>query len=754
MSDLEALLERMIPGSGRRGTADADTPDFPSALGLEPLGILGRGGSGVVFRARDPLLQREVAVKVGLVDEGNRDLLLEEARRTARLAHPAVLPVHRVVVIGGRACIEFRLAPATTLATLLTDWRGAPETAWPAHRRLGLMVGVASALGRAHALDVVHGDLHPANIALGDDGDPYVLDWTGRPSQSGFSGTPGYAATEQLRGAPADARADVYALGALLWELAALRAMRPWRHEEPLGSYLARWSKTDPVRIGDITDVEAPLAELITSMLAPEPEHRPTAAFVRDALSLMVGGGAEVARRAAEGARLLDEARGALIRYHEGRRNLTDEQRVAFVLRAKIPGHAPVSDKRPFWDAERRVAIAHAEQAETWIQATEAAMAATVADPDLTDAHAVLAELWWERMRIAESRRDPAEEAVAERRVRIHDRGRFVPALDAPAHVSLDTDAPGATVEIARFDGYPLAVSTIVDTRKMPVVRAPMPPGSYLLTVRAPGYADAVVPVHLGRLDHHRGSLRMYTRAQIGDDYCFVPAGSFRMGGDPRARNPVDPCTPWIGDRFVSTTCVRCDAYLAFLNAIPAEAAERHAPGEVGVFGGHHGFWHKKRNRWALPEGWDPAWPVMGVSLADAEAYATWRSKVEGRTIRPLTEEEWEKASRGVDGRQFPWGDGFDPTFCHMRESQAGAPRPSPVGRYPIDRSVYGVLDTAGGMREWTSSTYSAGQMVIRGGTWGDDGDDCRCAGRSGLQPPFRFSFVSFRVVSEAPRPV
>jgi serine/threonine-protein kinase len=87
-----------------------------------------------------------------------------------------------------------------------------------------------------------------------------------------------------------------------------------------------------------------------------------------------------------------------------------------------------------------------------------------------------------------------------------------------------------------------------------------------------------------------------------------------------------------------------------------------------------------------------------------------------------------------------------------MRRSREGAPRPHPVGDYPVDVSVYGVHDMAGGLRELTSSHFDAGQLVIRGGTWGDDADDLRCANRAGLQPDFRYSFVSFRLVTDRPR--
>jgi formylglycine-generating enzyme required for sulfatase activity len=71
-----------------------------------------------------------------------------------------------------------------------------------------------------------------------------------------------------------------------------------------------------------------------------------------------------------------------------------------------------------------------------------------------------------------------------------------------------------------------------------------------------------------------------------------------------------------------------------------------------------------------------------------------------------------------------------------------------------VDRSVWGTLDMAGCIREWTNSLFDEGQVVVRGGSWSDDEDELRCASRIGLDPAFRYSFVGFRLVSEEPASV
>ena len=94
MSGFDDWLEELSPGA----SSDGD-PVFPRALGLEPLGVIGRGGTGVVYKARDPVLDREVAVKISRPSGGAaaRESMMVEARRTALLRHPAIVPIHGVV---------------------------------------------------------------------------------------------------------------------------------------------------------------------------------------------------------------------------------------------------------------------------------------------------------------------------------------------------------------------------------------------------------------------------------------------------------------------------------------------------------------------------------------------------------------------------------------------------------------------------------------------------------------------------------
>lgn len=745
MSGFDELLEGLVPGAGA-DAAGLLAAHLPAGLGLEFVAELGRGAVGTVYRARDPVLDREVAVKVAHRTAAARASLLQEAQLTATLSHPAVLPVHRVVASEGMLCVEYRLAPEQTLEKLWARWTQAPEQAWSIEKRLALVLDVTSAVALAHAKGVVHGDIHPANIGVSRDGEPYLLDWSGVADSDGLSGHPGYAAPEMLRGDRARPEADVYALAAVSWELVTLRRLRPRHSHEPLGDYIRRWREATPDAPGGHTDLDPAVDRWILQGLGV---GRPPASTFAEELERILTGRADRSRRAAESATQLALARDDLLRLRELTRRREAESRAGSVLTSKVPGHAPIAQKRPGWAALDRAQEIDRLAQTAWIRATETAtLASTLVEGG--QAPRLLAELWWERMRQAEESFEPILAQISADRVRHWDDGPYTARLDAPARLVLACPSEGATAVIERFTERDrrLVPQIVEGPVPLPITRE-LPPGSYRLRVEAPGCASSAWPVLLTRGEQHSGRVRLFGPEERGDGYVHVPEGSFRMGGDPLARQPLDPCEPYLADFFIKRTTVTSAEYLAFLNAMEPEFAAQHAPGEAGFFGGGATYWTCEDGVWRLPDGWDPQWPAFSVHLGDILAYCAWRSEVEGRVVRLPTEEEWEKAARGVDGRAYPWGPGFDPTYAHMRRSRPGPPRPWRVDDYPVDESVYGARDMAGGMREWTSSLYDEGQIVIRGGTWGDDAEDCRCACRSGIQEDFRYSFVGFRTVAE-----
>ena len=112
--------------------------------------------------------------------------------------------------------------------------------------------------------------------------------------------------------------------------------------------------------------------------------------------------------------------------------------------------------------------------------------------------------------------------------------------------------------------------------------------------------------------------------------------------------------------------------------------------------------------------------PVLCVSWHDAVAYCEWKTRTTGAPWRLPTEEEREKAGRGVDGRRFPWGDLEDESLARFLESREEDGQPEPVGAFPTAASVYGMGDAAGNVGEWTDSWFDERRStrVLRGGSW------------------------------------
>ncbi|MGB9871172.1 MAG: SUMF1/EgtB/PvdO family nonheme iron enzyme [Anaerolineae bacterium] len=208
------------------------------------------------------------------------------------------------------------------------------------------------------------------------------------------------------------------------------------------------------------------------------------------------------------------------------------------------------------------------------------------------------------------------------------------------------------------------------------------------------------------------------------DEMVEVPGGSFLFGEE---RRPVMTMTFRIG-RYPVTNA----QYARFLQANP---------------------WYPVPyvdEEWARPYNWDPVTrtypegkanhPVVLVSWEDAQAYCAWAG------VRLPTEEEWERAARGEDGRAYPWGASFDPTRANVRESGIGST--TPVGIYPEGASPYGLLDCAGNVWEWTSTPYDDEEFIIRGGAWNFFAEDARTFIRERARRDHRSHCVGFRVAA------
>lgn len=191
----------------------------------EILSLLGEGGMGVVYRAEDTKLQREVALKFLsshlLSDDEDRVRFLNEARAAASLSHPNICTVHEIDEVDGHTYISMAYLEGSSLKDLLSDGPLDRDAA------LAYALQIAEGLGEAHGKDVVHRDIKPGNIMITPASKAIITDFglaktSGSPelTQLGAAvGTAAYMSPEQARGEAVDSRSDVWSLGALLYEM-------------------------------------------------------------------------------------------------------------------------------------------------------------------------------------------------------------------------------------------------------------------------------------------------------------------------------------------------------------------------------------------------------------------------------------------------------------------------------------------------------------------------------------------------------
>lgn len=266
-----------IETSGAQGDS-AFAADFGK---YELLEEIGRGGMGVVFKARQRDLDRVVAVKMILSNRlaGDDDVkrFYREARAAGSLRHPQIVGIHEVGQIHGQHYFAMDFIAGESLAEVTKDGPLDPE------RAARCLVGVARAVQFLHEHGIVHRDLKPSNILLDAAGIPHVTDFglakvfddAGEKTQSGaILGTPGYMSPEQAAGRVRDisVRSDVYSLGAILYE--TLTGRPPFRDDNPLNTILQvlESEPTLPRKLN--VRVPAELERICLKCLEKVPEHR------------------------------------------------------------------------------------------------------------------------------------------------------------------------------------------------------------------------------------------------------------------------------------------------------------------------------------------------------------------------------------------------------------------------------------------------------------------------------------------------
>ncbi|GMU05140.1 nSTAND1 domain-containing NTPase [Corallococcus caeni] len=409
--------------------------------------------------------------------------------------------------------------------------------------------------------------------------------------------------------------------------------------------------------------------------------------------------------------------------------------------------------------------------------------------PTRTDVRDALADFLYERALWAESEREPVLPALLQR-LRLYDvDGERWGRWNTPAHLSLQVDAPDASAElrpVSREAGGPDVLGEpLPSPGALPWADVTVPPGAYQLTVRAPGHEDSVQPLLLTRGESRSVVVPLVRAGSLPPGFAYVPPGDVRFGSAAESSvrdflNATPLHTVPVQGFLIARHETTYADWLQFLEALPPESRAPRQP-RVGTGGYAGGLalepdgtgWRLRfqpggvrytartgepvryaRRSQRMEQDWRQ-FPVSGISFADAEAYATWLS-TSGRVpgARLCSELEWERAARGVDGREYPHGSRLGPDEANVDVTYGKDPGgfgPDVVGSHPASRSPFGADDMAGNVWEWTRSWLEPGRPVARGGSFAFNVTSARSSNRELPEPSLRDVTVGLRVCADAP---
>lgn len=760
---------------------------------------LGRGGVGVVKSCIDPHFNRRVAMKILHYrlrgDARQRTRFVREAQVLAQLEHPNIVPVHEFgVEQSGSLYFTMKNVQGESLRDILKRLsENDPETI--AKYSLRYLVDevffrICQAVAFAHKNNVIHRDLKPQNILIGEFGEVLVMDWglakriskdagaattspTPRINQKldlksgeitidgAVSGTPLYMAPEQALGLKEkqDERTDIYILGTVLYEILTLkRTVEADSLKDVLGqvvnSQITPPRKKTPRRnipkelnaicvkalkksrnkryqnVNElIRDLRAFQRGLSVSALPTSRLNKAWKWCLRHAVFSSTIAAALLVLTLTEASLSLNKhfhyknmMDNADYYFEQGDRQFRNERFTMIQLRS-LDQESTSNIKT---DRERKLE----QQAKMFRMKREdffekAVILYITATDDPTDKRRAKALITIFKQRLESALMNKDYNAAAQwRDFTRHWLGKSLDSIDEATReefielsrqvrgdgkLLLSTEPVGAEAVLYEYverpggalvPANPIQLGKITDTTE-----SLLPKGSYLLTLSVNGRPPVKMPISVTHSEKVEASVFIPQRGPYGAT--FIPAGSFIYGG-PHSRvsrlRTVD-----LPAYYIKTTEVSFREYMEYWFAPDGANRSREDCSYIrlNTFEVEHiPAWDEKG---VLLSILGPYMPVVGISKEAAERYCAWLTKRSGLLHRLPTAKEWEKAARGADGRDYPWGNYYNPAYAYTLENREVAEiygYLAPCGSLPNDISPYGVLDMGGNAREWTSSLF------------------------------------------------
>lgn len=714
---------------------------------------LGQGGMGVVFQARHIFLKTAHAIKVILPDlVGNDPMLVtrfrQEALAAAAIRHQNIIAVTDFgVVRGTMPFLVMEFVNGRSLQEILAE-----EKVMPPARALEFISALAAGVAAAHRQNIVHRDLKPLNVMAQNDVPVAeglkILDFglakikSGellgsfvQAKTSGLMGSPFYMAPEQWSDDEPDARADIYSLGIILYQM--LSGDVPFKGSS-IPSIMKKHLTLPPPSFQSLgLNIPPQIEAVVRHALEKEPAARTPSIEVflrelRDAVSATPAAATKVQRTTggldpnqtvispfssdtnpglgqvsqpdinsfggtvSSGPVVVEAQQGISAAYQ---REQEEKERVAreeLAREAEFQRRAQEEAARKQREEEERERKAREEREAREQQQREQIERVERQARELEDRLA----------RLATSMPPPQQVGV------IDPEATQVRSVVQTPHMAANSFPGQSPYQQSSLSGTQASTSkTSVLLIVATVVIALLVVGGivtgYVLT-RPTTTATGDNPTTDGPVTPNQ------PQKTINADLVEIPGGTFQMGrndGLPQER-PQHEVT--LETFFMDRTEVTNEEYAEFVRDMRVDPPAHWVRGK--------------------PLPLQEKWPVVNVSPKDAEAFAAWRSKRDGVTYRLPTEEEWEYAARsGGQYKLYPWGDRWEDRKAVIKEADA-----KPVGSFPEGANRWGVLDLIGNVWEWTSSKASlypgsrVGEIpaatkdwvIVRGGSYSSDPQD------------------------------
>lgn len=706
---------------------------------------LGQGGMGVVFKARHIFLKTQHAIKIILPDlVGNDPNLVtrfrQEALAAAAIRHQNIIAVTDFgVVRGTMPFLVMEFVQGRSLQDIMAD-----EGAMPPMRAFELILPICSGIAAAHRQKIIHRDLKPLNVMI-QEGVPVsegakILDFGLAKIKSGellgsfiaaqttgLMGSPFYMAPEQWSDDPPDARADIYSLGVMLFQM--LCGEVPFKGNSIPAIMKKHLTLDVPSLASKGVEVPPQVEAVIRHALEKEPKYRTASAdeFANELRAAMATASA-VLKRTGESAEI-DPSKTIVSPPAADHSTVPPKgSTTAFdPLAGTISAASLLEEEQKSLYAQREL-VREAEHRRKLIDAEEQKQKAGEDNRDAERRH--LEELVAKQTKVLEDKLTQLASTMSPRAGAVADPEATQVQRDGVSTLGENSFAGTAAQSFPRVD-----VSLVPRKKSL----LPLILGLCLVLLIGAGVSGYLI---LRPRVKPAGPTKPNTPEVIKPDLVEIPGGEFQMGrnGELPQEGPAHQVT--VSGFSMDKTEVTNAEYARFVS----EA--NHAPPEQ---------WGSIK----APVGQELL-PVANISHDDAVAFAAWRSKRDGVTYRLPTEEEWEYAARNGDkDNLYPWGNAWTPGRAATQE--AGVGKEQPVGTYPQGSNRWGVQDLIGNVWEWTSSKASLYPgnplklpdvqkewIVARGGSYSSQANKISAAMRDWFAPNYKNPVLGFRLVKSA----